>query len=118
MDYQKILLHRHEFCGKVRSMFEDIDILIIPAQPNAAPTLAEMAALGDQDPGTLNSRLQFTAPSDLTGSPALTLPAGYTKAGVPVAFQFVGRHFEEDILFRAGHKFQLETDWHLKHPTI
>ena len=118
MDYQKILLHRHEFCGKVRSMFEDIDILIIPAQPNAAPTLAEMAALGDQDPGTLNSLLQFTAPSDLTGSPALTLPAGYTKAGVPVAFQFVGRHFEEDILFRAGHKFQLETDWHLKHPTI
>jgi len=117
-DYQKILLHRHEFCGRVRSMFEDIDILIIPAQPNAAPTLAEMAALGDQDPGTLNALLQFTAPSDVTGSPALTLPAGFTKAGVPVAFQFIGRHFEEDILFRAGHKFQLETDWHLAHPTI
>jgi len=117
-DYQKILLHRHEFCGRVRSMFEDIDILIIPAQPNAAPTLAEMAALGDQDPGTLNALLQFTAPSDVTGSPALTLPAGYTKAGMPIAFQFIGRHFEEDILFRAGHKFQLETDWHLAHPTI
>ena len=116
-DYQKILLHRHEFCGRVRSMFEDIDILIIPAQPNAAPTLAKMAALGE-DPDAINSLLRFTAPSDLTGSPALTLPVGYTKSGVPVAFQFVGRHFEEDILFRAGHKFQLETDWHLAHPTI
>jgi amidase len=117
-DYQKILLHRHDFCGKVRALFEDIDILVIPAQSAASPTLKQMETLGEQDPGELSSLLRFTAPFDLTGSPALTMPAGFTKAGLPVAIQFVGRHFEEDILVRAGHAYQRETDWHHQHPAI
>ena len=91
--------------------------MIIPSQPNAAPSLSKMATLGE-DPNAINTLLRFSAPTDLTGSPALTVPAGFTKAGVPIAFQFVGRHLEEDILFRVGHAFQLETDWHLKHPAI
>ena len=117
-DYQKILLHRYDFCGKVRALFEDIDILVIPAQSAASPTLKQMETLGEQDPGELSSLLRFTAPFDLTGSPALTMPAGFTKAGLPVAIQFVGRHFEEDILVRAGHAYQRETDWHHQHPAI
>ena len=114
-DYQKILLHRHDFCGNVRALFEDIDILVIPAQSAASPTLKKMETLGE-DPKALSSLLRFTAPFDLTGSPALTMPAGLTKAGLPVAIQFVGRHFEEDALVRAGHAYQLETDWHHQHP--
>jgi amidase len=114
-DYQKILLHRHDFCGNVRALFEDIDILVIPAQSAASPTLKQMETLGE-DPKALSSLLRFTAPFDLTGSPALTMPAGLTKAGLPVAIQFVGRHFEEDALVRAGHAYQLETDWHHQHP--
>ncbi len=114
-DYQDILLHRHDFCGQVRALFDDIDILVIPAQSNAAPTLNDMATLGE-DPAALSSLLRFTAPFDLTGSPALTLPAGFTESGLPIAIQFVGRHFEEDILVRAGHAFQKETDWHHQHP--
>ena len=62
--------------------------------------------------------LRFTAPFDLTGSPAITLQAGFTDAGTPVAFQFVGRHFEEDLLVRAGHAYQRETDWHRQHPAL
>jgi amidase len=116
-DYQKILLHRHDFCGNVRALFEDIDILVIPAQSMASPTSKQMATLGE-DPDALSSLLRFTAPFDLTGSPALTMPAGFTKAGLPVGIQFVGRHFEEDILVRAGHAYQRETDWHHQHPAI
>ena len=116
-DYQKILLHRHDFCGKVRALFEEIDILVIPSQSTASPTLNQMATLGE-DPDALSSLLRFTAPFDLTGSPALTMPAGFTKIGLPVAIQFVGRHFEEDILIRAGNAFQRETGWHHQHPTV
>ncbi|MDA1101475.1 MAG: amidase [Proteobacteria bacterium] len=116
-DYQEILLHRHDFCGAVRTLFDDIDILVIPAQSMASPTVAQMATLGD-DPAALSALLRFTAPFDLTGSPALTLPGGFTKAGLPIAFQFVGRHFEEDLLVRAGHAYQRETDWHHQHPAV
>jgi len=116
-DYQEILLHRYDFCGQVRALFNDIDVLVIPAQSMASPTLKQMETLGD-DPEILSSLLQFTAPFDLTGSPALTLPAGATKAGQPIAIQFVGRHFEEDVLVRAGHAYQRETDWHHSHPRV
>lgn len=116
-DYQEILLHRHDFCGQVRTIFDDIDVLVIPAQAAASPTWKQLENLGD-DPDLLASLLRFTAPFDLTGSPALTMPSGFTKAGMPVAIQFVGRHFEEDVLVRAGHAYQRETDWHHQHPTV
>ena len=44
--------------------------------------------------------------------------SGITKTGMPVAIQFVGRHFEEDTLVRAGHAYQRETDWHNQHPVL
>ncbi len=116
-DYQEILLHRHDFCGQVRAMFDDIDVLVIPAQAAASPTWKQLEALGE-DPELLSSLLRFTAPFDLTGSPALTMPSGFTKSGMPVAIQFVGRHMEEDVLVRAGHAYQRETDWHHRHPAV
>lgn len=117
MQYQQILLHRHEFAGRVRALFEDIDLLLIPAQPKASPTLQDMASLGE-DPAAVINLLRFTAPFDLTGSPAITLPGGFTEAGTPIGFQFVARHFEEDLLIRAGHAYQRETDWHRRHPKL
>ena len=117
MQYQEMLLHRHDFSGRVRALFEDVDLLMIPAQPMASPTLDDMATLGE-DPEAVINLLRFTAPFDLTGSPAITLPAGLTEAGTPLAFQFVGRHFEEDLLVRAGHAYQRETDWHRQHPRV
>ena len=116
-DYQRILLNRHDLCGQVNKLFDEIDILVVPAQAAASPTWKQLATLGE-DPEELASLLRFTAPFDLTGSPALTMPSGFTKAGLPLAIQFVGRHFEEDILVRAGHAYQRETDWHIQHPSV
>jgi amidase len=117
LDYQKILLHRADFRGRVAALFETIDLLLIPAQSMASPTVKQMATLGE-DPEAINSLLRFTAPFDLTGSPTITLPSGFTAAGTPVAFQLVARHMGEDMLVRAGHAFQRETDWHRKHPEL
>ena len=66
----------------------------------------------------LSALLRFTCPFDMTGSPTITLPCGFTEQGLPVAFQFVARHMEEDRLVRAGHAFQTATDWHRQHPPI
>ena len=116
-DYQRILLNRYDFSGKVKALFQDIDILVVPAQGQASPTL-EQRKMSRKNPEATASLLRFTAPFDLTGSPALTMPSGFTKTGLPVAIQFVGRHFEEDILIRAGHAYQSETDWHNQHPHV
>jgi amidase len=117
MDYQKILLRRHDFSGRLRALFETIDLLLIPAQAFASPTMAEMATLGE-DPAKLLSLLRFTCPFDASGSPTITLPCGFTEAGTPVAFQFVAPHFREETLFRAAHAYQGATDWHRRHPAL
>jgi amidase len=117
LDYQKILLRRLDFAGRLRALFETIDLLLIPAQAFASPTMAEMATLGE-DPAKLMALLRYTCPFDLSGSPTITLPCGFTDADTPVAFQFVAPHFREDMLFRAGYAYQGATDWHRRHPPL
>ncbi len=116
-DYQKILLRRRAFAGRVAALFQQIDLLIIPAQFIASPTVKQMATLG-QDPSALLSLTRFTSPFDMSGSPTITLPSGFTSAGTPMAFQLVSRHMEEELLVSAGRAFQRETDWHRKHPKL
>jgi amidase len=117
LDMTRILLEREAFRGRVAALFEGIDLLVIPAQYAASPTTATMATLGE-DPKALEMLLRFTAPFDMTGSPTITLPGGFTAKGLPIAFQLVSRHMEEDLLLRAGHAFQLATDWHKRRPAI
>ena len=114
---QKIVLRREAFRGAVRLAFEEVDLIAVPAQAFAAPTLAKMGALGE-DPSLIAGLLRFTCPFDMTGSPTITLPGGFAPNGGPVAFQFVGRHFEEAGLVRSGDRFQRVTDWHKRHPTL
>lgn len=117
VDYQKIVLHRLDFSGRVRALFEDIDLLLIPATGVASPTVARMATMG-VDADLMYAMLRYTCPFDMTGSPTITLPGGFTEAGTPIAFQFVSRHFDEALLVRAGWDFQQATEWHLKHPPL
>jgi amidase len=80
-----------------------------------SPTIAQLARLGD-DMEMLNALVRYTMPFNMSGSPTIALPCGFTGAGTPLAFQFVGRDFEEEMLLRAGHTYQTATDWHRKHP--
>jgi amidase len=117
LDYQKIILRRLSFRGRVAALFQDIDLLLVPAQSLASPTTAQLANLGD-NAEMLNALVRYTMPFDMTGSPTITLPCGFTDAGTPVAFQFVGRHLEEEMLVRAGHAYQTATDWHRRRPAL
>jgi amidase len=116
-DLTKILIARAAFRGEVEAFFQDVDLLVIPAQYAASPTTATMATLGE-DPKALEMLLRFTSPFDVTGSPTITLPGGFTAKRLPVAFQLVSRPLEEDLLLRAGHAFQLATDWHKRRPLV
>ena len=115
--YQKIALRREAFKRMVRSLFETVDLLAVPAQTFAAPTLSKMATLGE-NPELITGLLRFSCPFDMTGSPTITLPGGFTESGGPVAFQFVGRHFDEARLVVAGDAFQRVADWHRRHPSL
>ena len=60
----------------------------------------------------------FTVSANLTGLPAISLPAGLTKEHLPIGFQLIGRPFDETTLFRVAHTFEMNTDWKSKRPPI
>lgn len=117
LDYQRIVLRRVAFTGQVKTLFDTIDLLVVPTTAMASPTTATMATLGE-DADLISGLLRYTCPFDLSGNPTITLPAGFTDKGTPIAFQFVAPHFAEDMLVRAGWAYQQATDWHRRHPEL
>jgi amidase len=113
----KILLRREAFRGELNALFENVDLLIMPATNIAAPKVDDMAPARRTPQGT-QARLRFTAPFNMSGHPTLTLPGGATSSGLPVGFQIVGRRMDEALILRAGHAFQQATDWHKLRPRL
>lgn len=114
-DYQKILLRRMEFRGRVNALFGTMDLLLTPVQPFAALSLADISSLGAQ-PELIAKLQRYTCPFDMTGHPTITLPGGFTALGLPLGIQLVAPHLEEASLVRAGTAFQSATSWHQQHP--
>ena len=113
----KVWKERLAFSGALANLMRDIDLLLVPAMNRASLTWVQLEAMG-RDPSEISARLRFTAPFDMSGSPTITLPGGFTADGMPVGFQLVGRHFDEALVLRAGHAFQHATDWHTRRPPM
>jgi amidase len=114
-DYQKILLRRLDLRGRVAALFGTIDLLLTPVHPFGPLSLESIRTLGEQ-PDLIFKLQRYTCPFNMTGSPTITLPGGFTDAGLPIAFQLVAAHLNETSLIRAGVAFQGETFWHRRHP--
>lgn len=115
MSYQRLLLSAAAFTGKVTALLETLDLLLVPVQPYAAPTYEQLGALA-ADPVANQRLIQYTAPFDISGHPALTLPCRPTAAGLPVGVQLVARKGGERTLLAAGVALQRDTGWHKAHP--
>jgi hypothetical protein len=64
----------------------------------------------------MTALLSYTCAFDMSGSPTITLPGGFTAQNMPIAFQLIGAHLSEALLCRAGHAFQGVTEFHKRHP--
>lgn len=117
MDYQKLRLRRADFRGRVNAVFNDVDLILVPATAVAGVTTELMSNFG-VDAEFFAAMLRYTCPFDLSGHPSITLPGGRTPDGAPVAFQFIAPHFGEALLVRAGWAYQRATDWHRHHPAL
>jgi aspartyl-tRNA(Asn)/glutamyl-tRNA(Gln) amidotransferase subunit A len=58
----------------------------------------------------------FTVSANLTGSPAVSVPCGFTSDGLPIGMQFTGRMFDEATILRAADAYERLTEWHTKRP--
>jgi amidase len=116
LDYQRLLLRRMAFRGRIAALFGTIDLLLTPVQPFAPLTLATISTLGEQ-PDLIADLQRYTCPFNMTGNATLTLPGGFSE-GMPIGLQLVAAQLGEAMLIRAGTAFQAETTWHRHHPTL
>ena len=117
LELERMQQRRRHFTGAMNRLMDDIDIFLLPSVGKASPTIAEMNGL---EAGTelFEQVTGPTAPIDLAGLPALTLPSGFTGRGTPLGVQFVGPAFAEAALLAAGVAYQRATDHHLRRPRL
>jgi amidase len=113
LDIGKGVIERYKFRGAIVSMFQNIDVFIVPVFGRGTPTWAEVRAAVAED---FNIIGKFTTPFNASGVPTVTLPCGFTGDGRPVAFQLAGVHGSEAMLLKVAHAYQQATDWHTRRP--
>ena len=94
-------------------LFEQFDVLMLPTTPITAPILE-----GENAVERARQLTRFTAPFNLTGLPALTVPCGFTQEELPIGLQIVSRPWNESGVLRAGYAYQQATNWHKMKPKI
>jgi aspartyl-tRNA(Asn)/glutamyl-tRNA(Gln) amidotransferase subunit A len=93
--------------------FELHDFLLIPTTPIPAPTIEGNDAVEQA------ARLtRFTAPFNLAGLPALSIPCGFTKDGLPIGLQIISRAWADAKVLNAGYAYEQANEWHKKRPEM
>ena len=89
------------------------DAVLAPVAPVPAPTIAE-SDVGNSDgaEAVIQRLTRFTRPVNYLGLPSLSIPTGFTRNGLPVGMQLIGRAFDEATLLQIGAAFQRATDFH------
>jgi len=101
-------------CQDFDAAFKDVDLIVTPVTPTPAFKLGAKV----DDPLQMYLSDIFTISVNLAGLPAIALPCGYSKGGLPIGLQLIGRAFEEETLLRAAHAYEQSTQWHLKKPNV
>ena len=96
-----------------------VDAVIAPVSPIPAPTITESDVGNGPDAEAVIQRItRFTRPVNYLGLPSLSIPSGFTRSGLPVGMQLIGRSFDEATLLQIGAAFQRATDYHARVPQL
>ena len=103
-------LMRREF----DAVFENVDLLVTPVMPTTAFRLGEKI----EDPLQMYLSDIYTISVNLAGVPAISLPCGFSQAGLPIGLQLIAKPFEEETLLRAANVYEMVTGWRTRRPHI
>jgi aspartyl-tRNA(Asn)/glutamyl-tRNA(Gln) amidotransferase subunit A len=104
--------------SEIHSVFANLDFIVTPAVPIPAPQLAELK----QNPDLLRPRelvlLRNTRPFNVWGLPAISVPCGFTRSGLPIGLQIAGPPWSEAAILRLAYTYEQATGWHKREPTL
>ena len=108
--------------GRVRTLvrrdfeevFRSFDAVITPTSPTVAFKIGEKV----DDPLKMYLSDIFTISANLAGIPGICIPCGYSREGLPIGLQILGKAFDEATLLRVAYAYEQNTDWHKREPRV
>lgn len=112
-DYLRAQRARRVIAADFSEALRSADAILTPTVPFPAPTIR-----GESNPATSRGLdlIRLTCPFNLSGIPAITVPCGFSRAGLPIGFHIAGRPFEESMVLRVAHAYETQTPWHERRP--
>ena len=95
-------------------VFKDCDVIMTPTSPTVAFKVGEKIS----DPLSMYLSDIYTIPANLAGIPAISIPCGFAKSGLPIGLQLMGKPFDEEMLLRISYTYEQNTEWHTKKPNL
>ena len=119
VDYVRAQQVRTVFNRQMEDAFGRVDILLTPTTPVAAPRIGEETVqVGEATEQVIPLLSRLTRPFNLPGTPAVTVPCGFTSAGLPIGLQLAGRLFDEATVLRVAYAYEQATGWHKRRPPL
>ncbi len=117
-DYLQAQRARRQMQAEIDAVLRTVDAIVFPTQPIVAPRLDSYRVTEPDETDVLEGEIGHTGLANLTGHPAVSIPCGFTPAGLPVALQLTGRAFGEATILAIAHAYQQATDWHTRRPSL
>ena len=105
---------------QILDALEKVDVLVLPTGPITAPPVESVPGIQSKEHALtgLAGRISFTGPFNLAGTPAISVPCGFSTAGMPMGLQIVGRPFAEETVLKVAHAYEQNTEWHNRRAPI
>lgn len=128
VDYLRAQQARSLISHEIAKVFESVDVLLTPTTPSG-PARIDGAVTANKVSAKLGSDAKvnqsnfvheaaYTAPFNLSGNPVLSLPCGFTSAGLPLGMQIIGKPLDEAAVLAVGNRYQQLTNWHQRRPSL
>lgn len=118
VDYLQAQQVRRQIKQEFNQAFQKVDVIITPTLPIVVNNIGEdLADLNGEKVDLINNIIRFTGPSNLTGLPALTVPAGF-KGHLPIGIQIIGPAFKEGRILNVGYAIEQTNPLLSKKPNI
>ena len=118
-DYLHALDVKRGITREFDAVFENIDVILAPTLPVVAPRIGEKEVVIGGEKETVRSALvRLNRPANLTGHPAISIPCGFTRAGLPIGLQLIGPRWSEARLLSIALAYEDATEWHKRRPQI
>ena len=108
---------RKRLLADFEEAFRQVDAVVAPTNPVPAPPIgAESVRIDGEQVGARPAIVGHSRPANFTGLPAISVPCGFSREGLPVGLQLIGPAFQEASVLRMAYAYEKKSDWSSRHP--